>query len=512
MLFNSSVFLFAFLPVSIVVFFSVGRYFGAKAALAWLSIASFFFYLWWKPSDIILLLFSIVINFIIGRKLCRVSSQKKSTRNILIAGLVFNLALLSWFKYANLFAHTLDVLFSLHINLKEIPLPLAISFFTFNQIAFLVDCSQGKVNESSFLNYSLFVNFYPHLIAGPIVHHKEMMPQFEKLRCRFSVDDMSIGLTWFTLGLLEKSLVADSLAAIANPVFAAAGRGMHVSFIEAWFGALAYALQIYYDFAGYSNMAIGLARMFGIHFPLNFNSPYRAVNIADFWRRWHMTLSRFLRDYLYIPLGGSRHGTLKRYRNLLITMLLGGLWHGAAWTFVLWGGVHGLLLVMHQMWKSFLENKPPLSATMETTLFRVLSRAVTILCVTLCWVLFRADSWNEAMTVYHGMAGLSGIVGAQAGHGMAGYIKSALFVPSLLYQVPVLAMLAIAAALLWSIWGPNVQEIMGDVTVESEYSPLFSRLLWTHSLRSALCCGVLLFIALHAALAGPPSPFLYFHF
>ncbi len=512
MLFNSTVFLFAFLPISVVVFFTLGRFLSARAALVWLTLASFFFYLWWKPSDILLLLFSIVVNYLIGNRLCRLAASSSATKNVLTAGLVFNLVLLGWFKYAHFIGNIFGSLTSFHLHLSEIPLPLAISFFTFNQIAFLVDCSQGKVAESSFLNYSLFVSFYPHLIAGPIVHHKEMMPQFEKLKCRFNVDDLSVGLTWFTFGLLEKSLFADSLASFANPVFAAASRGTSISMVDAWFGAFAYALQIYYDFAGYSNMAIGLARIFGIHFPLNFNSPYRACNISDFWRRWHMTLSRFLRDYLYIPLGGSHHGTIIRYRNLMLTMLIGGLWHGAAWTYVLWGGVHGLLLALHQTWRSFIEGKESLKLMMGSRSFQGISRIVTMISVILCWVLFRADSWQQADAVFRGMIGVNGLVTNHTGLGIVGIVKSILFVPSLLFQIPGLAMFAIVAALFWAIYVPNIQEIMTESPAEPDSNLTIIRLRWKNSLSYAVVTGVLLFTALHEALSGPPSPFLYFHF
>ncbi|MFQ5488405.1 MAG: MBOAT family O-acyltransferase, partial [Gammaproteobacteria bacterium] len=339
MLFHSYGFIFLFLPLTLLGFFLLGRYGLLRWALAWLVLASLTFYGWWNVEYLFLLLASIVVNYLLGRALAPSQRTTASARVLLAIGIGLNLALLAYFKYAAFIVGNFNQLLGSDYRVHEIVLPLAISFFTFQQIAYLVDAYYGRAQEYSFLNYSLFVSFFPQLIAGPIVHHREMMPQFEGRRIfRFSYEDMDVGLLIFCIGLFKKVLLADGMAQFSEPVFAAAAGGLELSFFEAWGGALAYTLQIYFDFSAYSDMAIGLAWMFGIRLPLNFASPYKAINIIEFWRRWHMTLSRFLRDYLYIPLGGNRKGRERRHLNIMATMLLGGLWHGAAWTFVVWGG------------------------------------------------------------------------------------------------------------------------------------------------------------------------------
>jgi D-alanyl-lipoteichoic acid acyltransferase DltB (MBOAT superfamily) len=294
------------------------------------------------------------------------------------------------------------------IGAETILLPLAISFFTFQQIAYLVDAYEGLTREYNFLHYCLFVTFFPQLIAGPIVHHREMLPQFASDTIyRFNQSTFTAGLTTFCLGLFKKVIIADGAATYATPVFDAAEAGEILTFFEAWTGAFGYTIQLYFDFSGYSDMAIGLGMMFGIRLPLNFFSPYKAVNIIDFWRRWHMTLSRFLRDYLYIPLGGSRRGKVRRYVNLMVTMLLGGLWHGAGWTFVAWGALHGFYLVVNHAWHAVRRS---LGHNLEKTTLagRTLSRIVTLTAVIFAWVLFRAESFGGAMSIISGMVGLNG--------------------------------------------------------------------------------------------------------
>ncbi|MDP3840780.1 MAG: MBOAT family O-acyltransferase, partial [Methylococcales bacterium] len=348
MIFNSYVFIFAFLPVVILGFYGLGRFSHHLASL-WLAAASLFFYGWWDARFVGLLLASIAFNYgagyMIGHSL---ADKARRAKLLLICAIVINLILLGYFKYANFFVENLNALTGSAITMAKVFLPLGISFFTFTQIAFLVDTYQGKVREYNFVHYTLFVTYFPHLIAGPVLHHKEMMPQFGKREtCRVNWDNIAIGLTIFILGLAKKVLLADSFGNYATPIFNAVSAGGHPMLFEAWFGALAYSLQLYFDFSGYSDMAIGLSLMFNVRLPINFNSPYKSLSIIEFWRCWHMTLSRFLRDYLYIPMGGSRDGKIKRYVNLLITMLLGCLWHGAGWTYVIWGGLHGVYLVIN---------------------------------------------------------------------------------------------------------------------------------------------------------------------
>jgi alginate O-acetyltransferase complex protein AlgI len=408
MLFNSSVFLFLFLPL-VLLGFSVLRKSGAgAAAVAWLVVSSLFFYGWWNPRYLILLVISVVANYLLGRASLR-SPRRNRARLYMLVGIALNLGFLGYFKYANFFVDTTAGLTGLDLKIGTIALPLAISFFTFQQIAYQVDTFRGQARETRFLNYCLFVTFFPQLIAGPIVHHKEMMPQFEDARrFRLNSSDLAVGLTILIIGLFKKIVLADGIAEHSTPIYEAAAQGTIIRFFEAWTAALGYTLQVYFDFSGYSDMAIGLARMFGIILPLNFHSPYKAVNIIEFWRRWHMTLSRFLRNYVYITLGGNRRGGVRRYLNLLITMLLGGLWHGAAWTFVLWGALHGLYLIINHGWIA-LKRAAGISALVPGRAGRLASGTLTFLAVVVAFVLFRSESIPVTLEIFRGMLGLNGV-------------------------------------------------------------------------------------------------------
>ena len=356
-----------------------------------------------------MIIISILANYSIGYILGHKIRQKIIKKIILILGITLNLGLIGYFKYANFFVENLNYLLRSDLNLPPIVLPLAISFFTFQQIAYLVDAYQGETKEYSLLKYTLFVCFFPQLIAGPIVHHKDILHQFSKSSTsRFSSQHLAVGLTIFMTGLFKKVVFADSIAEFANLAFNAAANGIHLTFSEAWVGSLAYTLQLYFDFSGYSDMAIGAAFMFGIRLPLNFNSPYKAVSISDFWRRWHITLSNFLRDYLYIPLGGSRKGNIRRYSNLIITMLLGGLWHGAGWTFIFWGGLHGAYLVVNHLWRSLRQSLGQ-DLKQDGWLLRGVGWFVTFLAVVISWVFFRASSFETAVDIIRAMAGFNGI-------------------------------------------------------------------------------------------------------
>ena len=418
MLFNSYEFLFIFLPATLVGFFALSglRRFGLAAG--WLALASIWFYGYWNPRYVLLLGTSIVLNFFAGQAILRYRSTGALglAQQVLILALIGNLATLGYFKYANFFVDALDAAAGTGFHLGHIVLPLGISFFTFTQIAFLVDAFQGKVPACRFGSYTLFVTFYPHLIAGPVLHHAEMMPQFERAETyRFRLDNFLIGATFLSIGLFKKVVLADGIQPFVGPVFEA-DPGYPLTALEAWGGVLAYTLQLYFDFSGYSDMAIGLAKMTNIDLPLNFNSPYKAMNIAEFWRRWHMTLSRFLRDYLYIPLGGNRKGPLRRYLNLLITMLLGGLWHGAGWTFVIWGALHGVFLMVHQVWNAVFVRK----GRSPSLVGRAVSTAFTFLCVVAAWVFFRATSIEAAFFVCKGMLGMNGVLWPDQWQGAAG--------------------------------------------------------------------------------------------
>ena len=412
MLFNSYEFLFSFLPATIAVFFALSGRQYLKAAAAWLALVSIFFYGYWNPRYVILLIASISINFAAGHAILRYRLALRSdlAQRVLVLALVANLSALGYFKYANFFVNSINSVAHTNIFLAQIVLPIGISFFTFTQIAFLVDTFRGKVHESRIVPYTLFVTFFPHLIAGPVLHHAEMMPQFAREDTyRFNLNNFLVGVVFFSIGLFKKVILADGIQPFVGPVFEA-DPTFALTAVEAWGGVLAYTLQLYFDFSGYSDMAIGLSKMVNIDLPLNFNSPYKATNIADFWRRWHMTLSRFLRDYLYIPLGGNRKGPIRRYVNLMATMLLGGLWHGAGWTFVIWGGLHGLYLVINQLWQTWRERFLGHDLSVSTPVARLFSALITFLSVVIAWVFFRATHLDAAIEVLKGMAGLNGFI------------------------------------------------------------------------------------------------------
>ena len=403
MLFSSYIFLFVFLPVTLGGFCWLSRRVGAKPAKLWLTLSSLFFYGWWNPIYVGLILASMLFNYWLGRCIGLAVRAGRPGGVWLFWGVSANLLLLGYYKYADFFVHNLDWLFGLDWSVGKVVLPLGISFFTFTQIAYLVDARRGVVCEYDLGDFLLFITFFPHLIAGPIIHHSEMMPQFAEPRTyRFQWESLAVGLGIFATGLFKKVVIADVLSGYVATVFGAAAAGRPLRALEAWSGVLCYTFQIYFDFSGYSDMAIALARMFGITLPLNFNSPYKAVNLIEFWRRWHMTLSRFLRDYLYIPLGGNRRGAGRRYLNLVLTMAIGGLWHGAAWTFMLWGLFHGVCLAVNHFWHSLWCNRGE-GHEGQSGLGCWAGRALTFLLVALGWVLFRAADLKTAQSLLGAM-------------------------------------------------------------------------------------------------------------
>lgn len=381
------------------IYFLLNHYRFVQAGKTWLVFASLFFYGYWDPLYLPLIVGSILVNFGIGTALnqngLKTSRARVSPKAILCVGIVANLVLLAYYKYADFFLANLNSAAGTDFNLLHLVLPLAISFFTFQQISYLVDSYQGQTREYDFLNFCLFVTFFPQLIAGPIVHHKEMMPQFERLRSKLlNYKNLATGIFIFFIGLFKKVVIADTFAVWANLGF---DQIDELSFFAAWIVSLSYTIQLYFDFSGYTDMAIGSAYMFNITLPLNFNSPYKALNIQDFWHRWHMTLSRWLRDYLYIPLGGNQKGERRTYVNLFLAFLLGGVWHGAGWTFVVWGGIHGLGMALHKWWQALGIRMPKWLAWLITFNF-----------VNFAWVFFRATSFTDAMKVLGGIFGLHG--------------------------------------------------------------------------------------------------------
>jgi alginate O-acetyltransferase complex protein AlgI len=441
MLFNSYIFVFVFLPITLVGFYWLGRVHGKRPAISWLVAASFFYYGWWNPDYLLLIGVSIVVNFAIGVWLQSPARDLEvRQRAILALGLAFNIGLLGYYKYANFFVDSINSVGGTSFHLETIILPLGVSFFTFQQIAYLVDVHRGPAPRYSFLDYCLFVSFFPQLIAGPIVHHAEMLPQFSQERSgRFDPANLAQGSATFVIGFFKKVIIADSLARTVNPVFDAAASGATIGLADAWAGTLAYTFQVYFDFSGYSDMAIGIGRMFGIRLPINFDSPYKARSIDDFWRRWHVTLSRFLREYVYIPLGGNRRGELLRYVNLMATMVVGGLWHGAGWTFVFWGGLHGLYLCTHHFYQRFRIDW----ADGWAPLGEFFARITTLFAIVVGIVFFRATSFPAAENILASMFGAQGLV----------------FDESLR---PGSAVLWIAIATFVALLAPNTQEMVTD--------------------------------------------------
>ena len=405
MLFNSYEFLFLFLPGTLLVYFALRKFHLKRLSLTTLILASFLFYAWWNPIYLPLLLFSICVNYSVAYFLL---GPLRKNRALLMVGLIFNIGLLAYFKYSNFLLGSFDSAFGTGLNPAPIILPLAISFFTFQKIAFIVDAYRGDLEDLDPLHYMLFVSFFPQLIAGPIVHHREIMPQFAKgSGIPISWNSFAIGISIFTIGLFKKTVIADHLAPVANKIFGVAEQGHVISLLDAWAGAISYTFQLYFDFSGYSDMAIGAALMFGIVLPVNFNAPYKAASIIEFWKRWHMTLSRFLRDYVYFTLGGNRRGEFRRYINLFLTMLIGGIWHGAGWTFLIWGALHGTYLVINHGWAT-LRNRIDMPH-----IPMVFAASLTFFAVVFGWVVFRAKTIGAATTIYAGMLGQSGFGNAK---------------------------------------------------------------------------------------------------
>lgn len=393
MLFNSPEYLLVFLPLVVAGYYGLCRYGAGRGRLAWLAWASLVFYGWFSLAGIWLVCGSVLLNFSASQLIA--NTRAPVSRLILATAISINLAVLGYYKYADFLIGNINLFSSTQLPLLHLALPLGISFFTFTQIAYLVDVYRRQAHEYHFIHYLLFVTYFPHLIAGPILHHKEMMPQFaSRTACHVNWTNVHTGLLLFSIGLLKKNVMADSLAFAADAGF---GSTTPLPFHQAWIASLSYTLQLYFDFSGYTDMAIGASLLFNVRLPDNFNSPYQARNIREFWQRWHMTLSRWLRDYLYIPLGGNRHGLFRTAIALLITFLLGGLWHGPQWTFVLWGALHGSAAILHHLWQKRGMRLPSWAGWATTFLF-----------VNIAWVFFRAESVSAAHQLLASMVGLNG--------------------------------------------------------------------------------------------------------
>ncbi len=487
MLFHSVEFLFLFLPATAAVLFALNTMGHQRLAMWWIVAASVFFYGYWNVAYLPLLVGSVALNYCIGERLGATKDKR-----LLILGIAVNLGLLAYFKYAGFIA---DNLRFLGVTDLRVVLPIGISFLTFEQIAYLVDTFRGQTPRREFLRYACFIAFFPRLIAGPIVRAQEMMPQL-RARALGSLDARSLatGATIFIIGLFKKVICADHVGSYATHVFQAADAGTAVTLFEAWGGALAFTCQIYFDFSGYSDMAIGIARIFGIVLPMNFDSPYKAHNIIEFWRRWHMTLSRFLRDYLYIPLGGDRKGEARRNLNLMLTMLVAGLWHGAGWTYVAWGGIHGFYLCVNHGWRALRRRWG--HVTTDATLWgRRCGTAATLCAVVVAWVFFRATSFAGALNVLTGMAGLHGLGGISTS--LVGYCVA-----------PLLLLVCLLA--------PNTQELVGRMDAVpagltfAAWTPAPAWWRWKPSPGWSIALGLMFYIAMISLTEE--REFIYFRF
>jgi len=495
-LFNSYAFILGFMPIALLMFHGLRHAGLVRGSIALLAIASLVFYGWWNPVYLLLIVPLILINFALAVCIVpRDGRRPRAARPLLVLGIGLNLAMLGYFKYANFFVDNLNAITGFDVALGRVVLPIGISFFTFQKIAFLVDAYRGNVDRLNFIDYALFVTFFPQLIAGPIVHHSEVIRQFRD-RTPVSGQSIALGVTIFAIGLAKKVLLADTAAQYASPLFDAVAAGARPDALAAWSSALAYTAQLYFDFSGYSDMAIGCGLLFGIRLPINFASPYKAESIIDFWHRWHITLSRFLRDYLYVPLGGNRHGPTRRYVNLLLTMLLGGFWHGAGWTFVIWGALHGFYLMVNHLWRALRRHVGRRENTTE--LGRRLSQALTFVAVVIAWVFFRSPDLRTAGRMLVGMAGIFG--------------SDATAVRSLADSAQALTVSALLLAIAW--FAPNTQELTGYMGPErgearKESSPA-TRPTWQPSPAWAVVIGCLFGIAL--MLMSKVSEFIYFQF
>ena len=502
MLFNSWEFILLFLPLTLAGYQLLARR-GSWPAMVWLTAASLIFYAWWNVAFLPLLLASIGFNYALGLAIHR--APRPASRRWLIFAIAGNLGALGYWKYLDLLIDSVNTLAGSGWPLQHLVLPIGISFFTFTQIAYLVDVHRGRVQEFRPLQYGLFVSYFPHLIAGPVIHHADVMPQFTRAQTgRKFWPGIAFGLTLFTIGLAKKLLIADPLSAYVGPVFNAPA-SPHL--IEAWGAALAYTFQLYFDFSGYSDMAVGLSRLFGIDLPVNFNSPYKARNISDFWRRWHITLSRFLRDYLYIPLGGNRRGGGLRYRNLFITMLLGGLWHGAAWTFVVWGGLHGCYLALHHGWQAIRARWLAGAPLERRRSYRVFSQVLCFTAVVVGWVFFRAHTLGSGFDILAGMAG-------QHGAGWPNAVAAALGVIegggagrfSAAQGAWLLAAMGIA------FFAPNSMQLLAGISPRTDAQAEIDSRAPRWRLSAGLACGTGLLAVACLLRLNRGSEFLYFQF
>lgn len=505
MLFNSSQFLLLFLPATLGVYLLLLR-FDPRLPKLWLVLASAAFYVLSEPNHIGWLVFSMAVNYALSLPLAAFSAGPRK-RTLLTIGIVFNLALLCFYKYTGFILSWFGG-GSNADGLQAPALPLAISFVTFTQIAYLLDVYHRQTQRGSLLNYASFALFFPHLVAGPILRHEEFGPQIHGALPRIRFANFLIGSLWFLVGFIKKVYIADNAAVYANALFGDPNLAAHVTSLHAWLCTLAFTVQIYFDFSGYSDMAIGLAYIFGFVFPLNFDEPYRATTIAEFWSRWHMTLSRFLRDYVYIPLGGNRKGPARQTLNLMATMLISGLWHGAGWTFLLWGFLHGLLLTATHQVQHLLKK---FGIIRIHVLLRWSAAGFTLLFVVLTWVYFRAGTLDRAHAVLGSMLGFHSFTLPASFAGGYAQLMSLLHIearatPLMDFSIFDLAAITILMAL--AVWLPATQRF-APLTAPGQNAKTFSRLQLGIA---GVASGIMLFFAIKSFYSARPSEFIYFRF
>jgi len=513
MLFSSWNFIVYFLPAALLVFYLIPCSFEVIRK-SWLILASLFFYGYWKLEYVPLLILSVAVNYSLAEGIIR-CHQTRSARNLLIFGVSLNLLLLGYFKYTNFAVNFLSFIVEKDLGSFNIILPLAISFFTFTQISYLVDVYRDRHVHYRFLDYSLFVVLFPHLIAGPIVRHWEIIPQFASRAFRVDRDNFGVGAALFLLGLFKK-YIADSAAVYADDVYNGAAHAAALSTVDAWIGTVAFAFQIYFDFSSYSDMAIGLARMFGIKFPHNFDSPYRASSVIVFWERWHRTLTRFLREYVYYSLGGNRRGHLRQILNIMATMLLSGLWHGAGWTFIIWGALHGSFIVINHQWRLWVEK---MKWNLTHWIYRAAGVVLTFTVVSLAWTFFRAPNIGVAGEMLSKMLALDGFSLPQQGikpEAFGGHLASLGFRLvsteglNIKHYDTALETLAFLLFICWAL--PNTQQLL------SKYHPILepvsrpTRFRLTLGFGTGFIFGFLGYLILRNSYVSEPSPFIYFNF
>ncbi|MGK7871128.1 MBOAT family O-acyltransferase [Falsiroseomonas sp. E2-1-a20] len=513
MLFNSHIFIFVFLPLTLAGFLVLTAAKRMQLARAWLLLASLVFYGWWSVPYLGLLVVTIIANHLMGKAIARAlhGPRPQLAGHLMAFGVAANIAMLAWFKYSAFVIGNVGALTGQAWTIEAVVLPLAISFHTFQQIAFLVDVRRGQVPTGGLLDYLLFVTFFPQLIAGPIVHHRELIPQFQlPPGWRLESADVAAGIAFFVIGLFKKLAIADPVGALATPTFTSGGMpGMQ----EAWLAVSAFTIGLYFDFSGYSDMAVGLARMFGIRLPYNFASPYQAQSIIEFWRRWHMTLSRFLRDYVYVPLGGNRLGPRRRYLNLVLTMLLGGIWHGAGWTFLVWGLLHGMYLLVNHAWVEAARRA--VAAGWRLTLPGPIAWGLTLLAVMVGWTLFASPDFTTAMSVLSGLFGLNGIGPRPPVVGQLVDVLLGRHAVTLEGETGFGPMIALFASLIalgagWAIvlFAPNSQEIVDGVG--RRHNAVTRGLRFRPSVAAAMLAAAAFLFAL--TLMADVKEFVYFQF